>query len=503
MPKTVEEILKEQGVIKEPPPEEKEKIKFEEEIDLRKIVMSIEKLQTQIDTFKDVREQNDEKIRELTEKIGEIRSLFFQREGLIKETETKVKMLEDVVTDINPSKYMKEMEKRKEEILEAQAKVEKVEVVEKELNDGLSKIRQTMQNIKSVENLENMLNEVKDNISKSRELRADIDRMSGKTERFYFEMENRIKDFVDLKGRIDKTDDLVRELTRTADGINIRLSGFVLKTDLEDFKKSANSIISSNKDFIDKKIKEIESFLSLPSEEINNRVDQLKKRRVEVSNLLVSLEEQYKKAFISQKTYDEVKQKNENILKQIEEELGQLQAGEGFSLKNLPSIISRIEDRANNIDRKIENLEKTTEESFETLSPDSKLSNITEVIKVQTNMLDDLIKKVKEINDKVASLSITLSSFDSRIRFFEILDSLIRVDSSKDITFYLSQLEDLISSMKVVNAWDGRRESLTLNLLTDIGNNWRKYGYNEVAKVFDDEIERIKSIGSNKVMLKY
>jgi chromosome segregation ATPase len=504
MPKTVEEILKEEGVIR-PLPEggEKEKIKFEEEIDLRKVVMSIEKLQTEIDTFKDMREQYDERIRELTEKIGEIRSLFFQRESLIKETETKVKMIDDIVSDINPSKYMKELEKRKEEILESQARIEKLELIEKDLSNSLNNLKQTMQNIKSVENLEMLLNEIKDNVTKSRELKSDIERISGKSERFYFEMENRIKEFINLKERTDKVEDLTNELTRTIDSINIRLAAFISKTDIEDFKKSVNSIISSNKEFIENKMKELESFLSLPSEEINNRIEQLKKRRVEVSNLLLNVEEQYKKAFISERTYIEVKQKNESILKQIEEELNQLQAGERFSLKTLPSVISKLEDKTNILERKIEEQNRHLDESLKTMGPESKLANITEVVKIQTDMLDDVIKKMKEINDKMTRLSGSLNSFELRIRFFEVLDGLIRVESSKDITFYITELENLILNMKSNNNWDTNRENLTLNLLTDITNNWRKYGYNEIAKIFDDEIEKIKSPESHKYMLKY
>lgn len=504
MPKTVEDILKEEGVIK-PPPEEKnkEKIKFEEEIDLRKVVMSIEKLQTEVEAFKDIREQNDERIREVTEKIGEIRSLFFQRESLIKETETKVKMIEDVVSDINPSKYMKELEKRKVEILESQTKIEKLELIERELTNNINNINQKMQNIKSVENLENLLNEIKDDASKIREMKSDIERIAGKSERFYFEMENRIKEFVDLKERTDKIDDLEKEMNRSIDGINIRLTSFISKTDIEEFKKSVNSIISSNKNLIENKIKELESFLSLPSEEIASRIEQLKKRRVEVSNLLLNIEEQYKKAFISEKTYYEIKQKNEDILKQIGEELNQLQSGEKFSLKTLPSIISKLEDKTNSLERRVEEERKHIDESLKTVESGTKLTDITEIIRIQTDMLDDVIKKIKEINDKIPGLSANLNSFDLRIKFFEILDGLIRIDNSKDIALFITELENLILNMKNSNLWNARKENLTLNLLTDIANNWRRYGYNEVAKIFDGEIEKIKSPESHKYLLKY
>jgi hypothetical protein len=82
------------------------------------------------------------------------------------------------------------------------------------------------------------------------------------------------------------------------------------------------------------------------------------------------------------------------------------------------------------------------------------------------------------------------------------MDGLVRVDDSKDITSYISELENLISTMKVSNLWDDYREKLTLNLLNDIANNWKKYNYNEIAKIFEDEIEKIKS-SKSQIMLKY
>jgi tetrahydromethanopterin S-methyltransferase subunit B len=503
MPKTVEDILKEQGVIKPIPQEEVETEKFEKEgTDLRKIQMSIEKIQAEIQTLKDFKQQTDEVSRELTEKIGEIRSLFFQRETLIKETETKVKVIEDTVSDIGPSKYLRELEKRKEEILEVQAKIEKLELVQRDLVNGLSTLKQTLQNIKSVDNLEMILNEIKDNVSRGRELKSDIERASAKSERFYFEMENRIKDFVVLKDRTDKLDGLTKELTKSVDGVNIRLASFISRSDIEEFKKNINVSMTSNRALIEDKLKEIESFLSLPTEEIANRTNQLKRRRVEVSNLLLNIEEQYKKAFISEKTYSEVKQKNEEILKQIEDELRQLQSGERFSLKTLPSLISKIEDRTIVLDNKFDEQKKYIDGSLKSMISESRLSSVTEVVKIQTDMLDDVVKKIKDVSDKITKLSTNVNSFDLRIRFFEVMDGLIRVDNSNEITYYLTELEKLISAMRDNKLLEPHKESLIVNILTDISSNWRKYGYNDIATVFDNEIEKIKS-NKKEIMLKY
>ena len=231
MARTVEEILKEEGVIK-PTNEAKQEPAKEEKPDLTKIIISIEKLQTEVSTLRDFKQQNDEVLRELTEKIGEIRSLFFQRESLIKETETKVKTLDDIVSDISPTKYMKELDKINKDYLDMQAKMEKREFVERKISDDISSLKQFVENIKSIENLEKLLTEIQENVSKEREIKSDVQREAGKTERFYLEMEERIKEFIDVKDRIKKIEDINKELTRSIDVVNIRLAGFISRTDI-------------------------------------------------------------------------------------------------------------------------------------------------------------------------------------------------------------------------------------------------------------------------------
>jgi DNA repair exonuclease SbcCD ATPase subunit len=503
MAKTVEEILKEEGVIQPVPEQSKEERPKEEKPDLTRMIINIEKLQTEVNTIKDFKKQNDEVLRELTEKIGEIRSLFFQRESLIKETETKVKTLDDIVSDISPSKYMREMESRKKEVLDVQARMEKFELIGRGLTNDTNNLKQTLQNIKSVENLEKVLNEIQNNVSKNRELKADIEREAGKTERFYLEMENRMKEFLEIKERINKTEDLAKELIRSMDVINIRLTGVISKSDIEDFKKSVNNDINASKQYIDTKLKEVENFLNLPSQEIGSRLEQLKKRRDDTSKFLINLEDQYKKATVSEKTYIEVKQQNENLLKQIGEELSQLQTGQTLSFRNLPSIISTLDVRTNNLEKRMDDERSIIDESLKNVLSNSKISNIAEVVRTQTNMLNEVVNKMKEINDKLTTLSNAVGSFESRIRFFEILDGLIRMDNSKDINFYLTELEKLALSMKSSGLWDNNRQSLTLNLLRDISENWKKYGYEDIAQVLDNEIAKIKSMETHNYMLKY
>lgn len=518
--KSVGEILEEEGIIK-PLPKEREKPKAdfgEEEINIRKVVMSVEKLKTELDMLKEVRFQSDEKIRDVVEKLGELRSLLFQRETLIKETELKVKKLEDIVADISPTNIMKEMEKRKQEILQVQAKVEKSEEMNKINVGDVKRLKEVLQNIKSVENLQKILGEIGDMVSKAHSTQADMDRLAGKTERFYLETENRVKEFPGFKAKVEQLDELSKETMKSVDDIHIKLGNLVTRSDLEDFKKGVNDILLSNRHIIDNKIKELENFLSIPEEETISRLNELKQRQKNVSDLLANVEEQYRSASISEKAYNEIKEKNENLLKQVGEEIKMLESGEKFTLKSLPSIIDTLESKVTLLENTTEEQKNYTKTSLESIDQrmknlisdanfielknridsleSEKLFGITGAVKRQTSIIEDVVSKIKEVSNKISSIEI-------RIRFFEIMDSLIRMDNSKEISTYLTELENLITNMKNNNMWDTTRNNLTINLLMDIANNWNKYGYAEISKMFLDEVEKMKAPEMNKYMLKY
>lgn len=488
MTKTVEDILKDEGVIA--PERKKEAAKpVSEKPDYTRILMNMEKLQTEMETVKDFRKQSDEVMRELTEKMGELRSQLFDRESIVKETESKVKIIEDMVSEIDPKKYMREMESRKSEIMEVMAKTGKFEVVEKGLADDVSSIKETLQGIRSVENLEKILNDIHESVSKNMKLKDEIERESGKTERFYLEMENKIKEFAEMKSRLERAEEFVKEINRGMDVVNIKVAALVSREDMEIFQKSITSDIESGKQAMEAKLKELQRFLNLPSEEIGSRIEQLKARMDSISKFLANIEDQHKKALISDKSYAEVKQKNEELLKQASEELVNIQSGKDTSFKNLPTIISTLDSRTNALEKRLDEMNEAGEKSS-----GSKMFGITDALRSQTGMFNDIITRVKELSQRMMALSTSVNSFDSRIRFFEVMDGLIRTDNSTDIRFYLGELEKLVLVMRANGIWDKNRETLTFNLLGDVAENWRRYGFEQVAKEFDAEVSKIRGM---------
>jgi chromosome segregation ATPase len=482
--KTVGEILKERGIIKERPKEEAgETYKFEQEVSLKDIVMKIEKLGAEVTAMKDIKYQSEERIRELSENIGEIRSLLFQRETLIKEMESKIKLLNDSVSDIEPNKIKKEMEKRKTEVENLDMKMEKLQLMNKEVLKSLENVKSVTDNIRSVENLSSTLKKIDGMVEKGEKTKADVDRLSAKTERFYIEMENRVKEFPEFKIKLEKVDDLTKEITKTVDEVNIKLANFVPKDDFEIFKKSLDRIFASNKESLNQRLRDIEEVLKVPGEEILNRKNNLMSKRENIFKLLSNLEEQNRRGEITRNAYNEIKEKNESLLKKLDEEIKKMEGEESFSIKTLPRIINELESGLSVLEQKSDEIDSRMKviegEGIET------------TLRTQTEISKNILEKLKEVNKKLSEDSEKINECELKMNFFEFLNMITRAETSSDVMSNMSELEKTVAEMKSRNMWDKKKENLIKNTLAEIGEAWKEYGHDDIAKIFIDGLVKI------------
>ena len=516
--KTVGEILKEQGVIRERKEEKKEevpeekKISFLGEIRINKLVMDLEKLKAKVDGLREVKFTSDERIKELAENIGEIRSMLFQKDSLVKELETKIKLLEDSISDVEPKKISKELQKQEERFAQFEAETGRIESMYKDVLKRVEESQKIIEGIKSVENLREKVRQMEDMVSKSIETKAEVDRLASKTEKFYTEIEDKIKEFSKLKTELEKVDDLTKELTKTIDEVKIKQTGSAKKEDIESFKKTINDLIISNKEKIEIELKEIRDSLNIPAEEITSRIEQLEKKREGVLHLIDSVEEQYRKHAIKKETFEEVREKNEILLKRIDDDIKKLEGQKGVSIKSLPSIISELEEGLKIIEQKTVNLEEeiesskniesrtyVLENSFEEIKGDlkqvspEKMVRMANAIDIQTEIVNDILTKLKEVNRRLMGARVNLSDYENRTRFFEVLNILVRMKTVNEISIYINELEKLILKMKLDKLWNREKRDLTESLLMELSENWHESGRDDISKLYKDFLEKIRA----------
>jgi len=374
--KPVGEILKEEGIIKEE--REVEEKPTEEKVDIHNVLVEVEKLRAVIDTLKTVKLDTDQRIRELAEAIGEIRSLFFQRDAGIKEMETKLEKIEEVVKDIKPEKIRKQLEERDKELNVVNAKLEKLEEMSKDLSQRLVKIEKILEGIKSMENLKEMVDEIEEKVRKIEELKFSVERDTAKAERFYLESEKRLGEVREIREKLSKIEELTKELVRSVDENRIKLDAAVTKQDLE---------------------KAIEEKLRIGKRK-EEKIAEKEEKKKEIVSLIKSIEEQHNKGLISDAAYSEIVEKNRAILEKIENDIKKLKSEE--EPKDVGEMLDLLQEKIEELTTMIATLEKriaALEEKKEKVKTE-KIEK--EVVKRVSPRAIYLTKRLKEAEELLA-----------------------------------------------------------------------------------------------------
>lgn len=518
--KTVGEILQEQGVLqnaesKEPEiKEEKQesKLSFFGDVRIKQLVMDVEKLRAQVEGLRDVKFNSDQRIKELAESIGELRSIIFQKDTVVKELEAKFRLMNDSISDVEPKKIAREFQKHQEEIQLSQAKTEKVESMYKDMNRRFEETQKILEGIRNVESLKTRISEMENMIAKSAEDKAEVDRLTNKTEKIYTELEGKIKDIEKLRSDLQKIDDLSREMTKSIDEVNIKIAGFARKEEMESFRGSMNDLLSSSKEELERRIRDIEESINIPKGEVVTKINDLMRKKEGILNLLSSLEEQFRAGAVKKETFDEVREKNSAIIRSVEDEIEKLEGQRGLTLQTLPDVLGRteermktLEDRTSKLDHDIGaaiNIESRTyvlENEMESIrksaiqSSPEKMAKMANAIEIQTEIVNDILAKLKEVNRRLMDAKVNLSDYENRTRFFEILNILVRVRNTDEIYTYLNELGKVVFKMRLDKIWSDEKQALADNLLMELSENWHEFGRDDVSKMFSDFSEKLKS----------
>lgn len=443
--KPVGEILKEEGIIKDEEEVEGEQGKEEvKDVSASNLIIEIEKLKAIVDTFKTIKSDTDQRIRELAESVGELRSLFFQNDSELKKIETKIEKIEEDIDNIKPEKIRKRLEEKDKEISLTNAKIEKLEEMGKDFNQRLTKLEKILENIRSIENLKEIVNEIDEKLKKIENLKNSVERDAAKTERFFLETEKRFKEFEEVKKNVNKIDEITKELVRNVDEIRIKVEAAATKDELEKIIEEKLSIGKNKEEKIAKKEKEINEIISL----------------------LRNVEAQYKKGYLSEEAYEEITSKNRTLLEKLESEINRLKSEEGpkdvgeavdflqEKVEELSSMISAIEKKVNAIEEREKERSKLKKEvPMEEVSPKvdllmQKLKEAEDLMKILEDQYrkgmisertyNEVKTKNLEYMEKIKNELATIKASRAQIKELPL-------DIIKRLVDHLSKLEELIA----------------------------------------------------------
>ena len=504
--KPVGEILREEGIIKEEKreyvPEEPQKGSEE----ITKVLMDLEKVKAIVNTLREMETDKEEMINQLAESIGEIRSLFFQRDVSIKETISKVNKIEEIVNEIKPQKILKKFEKEEMEFEKISARIEKLEIIEKDLSKRVTKVEKILESIKSMENLRKIVKDIEDKLSRMKEIESSVKRDAAKAEKFYLETQESLEDFEKLKETTEKLDELTKEILRSLDEIKIEMDTKVTKEERNNTIKEALKVPESHKD---ERIKELES------------------KKQEILKLIESIEKQKNQGIISEVAYQELLEKNNILIDKISKQLNRLkmseepenllewltsideevkEISEKFELNEIK--IKGLEKKIDNLIAQIENLKSSISYLYEKKSelPEKKVSKSdsekmrptsmpqsfkeSESLMEQKNKIKNLLMQIEdEYRKGTISEKVYREVKEKNLKLLEEVEKKIN-NSSEEKNFSTATEEEKIRELENKISFENVEGAEELRAMLEVAREKLKKGYRLTARRYIEEVEK-------------
>ena len=174
-----------------------------------KIKTETDKLQAMIDAVKETGAAMDDRLQKLTESIGEIRSLVYQRESSIRDIIDRLERLEEEVKLMQPERFEKELSKRDRRATEDEMKIEKLEVKVSEIVKIVDRIRRIMESIGGLENISEVNQKIREHMAEIEGAIKYVKQLSKKIEKMYVDMNKKTEDFILYKSKQDTMSEVI------------------------------------------------------------------------------------------------------------------------------------------------------------------------------------------------------------------------------------------------------------------------------------------------------
>jgi len=202
-----------------------------EEIEIK---AEVERLTARIEALNEAREAFNERYSNMSEKIGELRSMIISNERGADELKVAAEKAVDMIKETNPLELLKEVKKgeAKYEILQSEIEANKASMDKS--NDEIKILRDTVAQFRGLDAIQKMKEELKKKIAAFRKIEANIERHSDKAEGMFVELSDRFREISGINQQVNALSEVIKEFRKELNSIRTKI---VSKMDLERKRK--------------------------------------------------------------------------------------------------------------------------------------------------------------------------------------------------------------------------------------------------------------------------
>lgn len=213
--------------------------------DIVKLATEIEKINANIEAFKEVRQSTSERFNRITEQVGELRAMILDRDRTVQEIELKAVKAADLVQSVEPEKLMSSVQKQDVKIEVLKANLEGNEAISSKIMDELKEFRRKLEFFSGVEEIIKLSEDVKKELIDIKKVEGRIESNADKVDTIYTEMRKKMTglDIVETQLAEDKA--FAEQNSKDIDFIKTKISGLVDKDELDKVVKKVQKYTDS------------------------------------------------------------------------------------------------------------------------------------------------------------------------------------------------------------------------------------------------------------------
>ena len=312
----------------------------DQDIVIKKLSLDIDKLKAQVEAFSQIRKINDERLQRISEEIGDLRRGGLEREKNINKLRLESGKACDLVSSVQPEKFMIELNK-------TNAKIERLLAMQKAHKELIDFMTAETKNIKTdvkafrgTESLIKLNEEVKGELIAIKRVQSTVEKHADKVENIFIGMQKRFNQFLKFSGEMGVLENEFKDVLRDVDKFKLEFKNLADKGDLAKLEKTVEKKLGSV-DCIGDDIRKAKTEFMKVMDDSGRRLKEIDRLEKTLKNRISELDGELSRlARMGQKRYVT----EEKINKELEDI---------FS-----NITVKLDEHKNEIEKKIRKIEK-------------------------------------------------------------------------------------------------------------------------------------------------
>ncbi len=196
----------------------------------------IERIEAQIDALNSMRESFSDRFANLSERIGELRSMIVSHEQDTSSNDARAEKMLEIMENAKPEKIAKDMLSMtaKIEIVKGQVDVER-NVMDRIIAD-FKDMRKTIKEFKGIENIQKLSEEVRDEITTVKKINTNVERNAEKTEDIFSEIRKSYEDYSKFKSEMEEMSEKFNKILEDFDKLKVDVENKAGQDEMENAK---------------------------------------------------------------------------------------------------------------------------------------------------------------------------------------------------------------------------------------------------------------------------